>query len=171
MRNLILKTNCIIISIAVLFLTIGNPKTARASDPENANKTSMILLGAAVVLAITVIVVVIVKSSKKKKQQALLQQQLNYSDPYNSILVDYRLIAPKQNQVKHNNFAAEYFKSNLKSLSASNSILQTNWHNYSYDNWKPIIFRPQSKSMVINTPLDVKRNDPSLCLHQIQLIN
>ena len=172
MKKVILKTNCIIISIAIVLLTIGNPKTANAADPEKASQASKILMGTAIVLAVVVIVLVIVKSSKKKKQQAYLQQQLNYSDPYNSILVDYRLIAPKPDQTKQNVFGAEYLRNTSRTLLTTNCIFNTNLHTFSSDNnGGTNIFIPQQKSFISNISFDAERNNLDLCFHHILLNN
>lgn len=172
MKKVILKTNCIIISIAILLLTIGTPKTANAADPEKASNASTILIVGAVVCLVVVIVLVIVGKNKKKKQQAYLQQRLDYSNPENSILVDYRLIVPKPDQVKQNNFAAKYLKNNLKTLLTSNSIFNTSLHRFSYDkNWGASIFIPQQKSFTSNMPFDAERNNTDLCLSRILVNN
>ncbi|MCD4697829.1 MAG: hypothetical protein K8S16_16510 [Bacteroidales bacterium] len=151
MKKTIFKTNCIIISIAILLQMMVNPTTVKAADPVKGQKTANTLLYVAIGCLVVGVIIAIASKNKKKKQHTHLQQRLNYSKLYISSPLDYKLTALKRNTNKQNDFAAHFLKSNSWTSPTSNINFKINLPGFSYDKkWDTKKFKPKQKLFTYN---------------------
>jgi hypothetical protein len=84
MKKIILKSNALLIALAIMFQLIGMPMIANAGwhssyTQEEKSNTGTILIGVSIAISITVIIIVL--SKKKRRKHAMLFQELpsNYT--------------------------------------------------------------------------------------------
>ncbi|MBC8490243.1 MAG: hypothetical protein H8D45_29865 [Bacteroidetes bacterium] len=151
MKKTIFKTNCIIISIAIMLQMTGNPTTVKAADPVKGQKTANTLMYVAIGCLVVGVIIAIASKNKKKKQHTNLQQRMNYSKFYISTPIDYKLVAAKQDKAKQNDFVVHFLKSNSWTSPASNSNIKTGLPDFSFEKkWDNDFFIPNHKLLTYN---------------------
>ena len=118
MKKSILKTNCIIISIAFLLQIFGNPLTTRAgwhANPpqEKTSSTPLIIATVGAAALVTILIVSLSKKNKdKSKKHAWFQDPADGNEFSVTLPAEYKLSAwEKQQNNATNDFALHSLKS------------------------------------------------------------